>query len=126
MVARRAAWQPRLAVMKENYPPEAAFKCLNQFKALVPWCVACQTSSRSRFVLVDCGRWNSDQTRHSYGAWLDKSVCGARVNGCSDAVCPPPPLTCEPFTAIMRETTDALTSPRARKICNFSAYVGSN
>ncbi|GBM33446.1 hypothetical protein AVEN_55774-1 [Araneus ventricosus] len=43
-----------------------------------------------RFVLVDCGRWNSNPSRRSDGAWFGKSLGIARVNGCTDAVWPPP------------------------------------
>ncbi|GBL82209.1 hypothetical protein AVEN_252398-1 [Araneus ventricosus] len=51
------------------------------------------------------------------GAWLGKYLGSARVNGCTDAVWTlPPPLTCELFTAITREATDALTSPRTTSI----------
>ncbi|GBM62903.1 hypothetical protein AVEN_11360-1 [Araneus ventricosus] len=68
-------------------------------------------------VFMDCGRWNSKMSHRSYGAWLCKYLCSARVNGCTDAAWPlPTPLTCELFTAITRETTDALTSPRATYI----------
>ncbi|GBN94328.1 hypothetical protein AVEN_33494-1 [Araneus ventricosus] len=64
-----------------------------------------------------CGLWNSKQSRRSYGAWLGKYLGSARENGCSDAVWSLPlPLMCELFTAIMWETTDALTSPRAASI----------
>ncbi|GBM93685.1 hypothetical protein AVEN_181988-1 [Araneus ventricosus] len=50
-----------------------------------------QTSSRSRSVLVDCGRWfEFQQSRLSYGAWFCKYLASARVNGCTDAVCPLP------------------------------------
>ncbi|GBN06839.1 hypothetical protein AVEN_147312-1 [Araneus ventricosus] len=37
-----------------------------------PWPVAWQASSRKRFLLVDGGRWNSDQIHRSLGAWLGK------------------------------------------------------
>ncbi|GBM30462.1 hypothetical protein AVEN_237691-1 [Araneus ventricosus] len=60
---------------------------------------------------MDCGRWNSD------GEWLGKYLGNVRVKGCTDAVWPlPRPLMCELFPAIERETTDALTSPRATSI----------
>ncbi|GBM77574.1 hypothetical protein AVEN_186842-1 [Araneus ventricosus] len=60
--------------------------------------------------VVDCGRWNSNQSRR-------KSLGSARVNGCTDAVWPLlPPLMCKLFTAITRETENALTSPRATSI----------
>ncbi|GBO01383.1 hypothetical protein AVEN_267468-1 [Araneus ventricosus] len=86
-------------------------------KALFPQRVASQTSSRSRFVLVDCARWNSDQLRNSHGPWIGKSLGSARINGCTDAVCSlHPPLMRELFTVITRETIDALTSPRATSI----------
>ncbi|GBL80434.1 hypothetical protein AVEN_92330-1 [Araneus ventricosus] len=66
---------------------------------------------------MDCGRWNYDQSRRSYCAWLGKSLGSPRVNGCTDAVWTLPlPLTCELFNDITRETTDALTSPRATSI----------
>ncbi|GBM47217.1 hypothetical protein AVEN_65917-1, partial [Araneus ventricosus] len=52
--------------------------CLVHVKALFPRRVAWQTFSRSRFILVDCGGWNSDQTRRSDGAWLGKSL-GSRT-----------------------------------------------
>ncbi|GBM62487.1 hypothetical protein AVEN_171493-1 [Araneus ventricosus] len=39
-------------------------------KALLPRLVALQTLSCSRFVLVDYGRWNSDQSRRFHGGWL--------------------------------------------------------
>ncbi|GBN34101.1 hypothetical protein AVEN_45197-1 [Araneus ventricosus] len=53
----------------------------------------------------------------SYGAWLGKSVGSARVNGCTDAVCPLPlPLMCVLSTALTRETTYAHTSPRPTSI----------
>ncbi|GBN29675.1 hypothetical protein AVEN_221091-1 [Araneus ventricosus] len=69
------------------------------------------------FVLVNCGRWNFEQSRHSHGPWLGKSLGRARVNGFTDAVWSlPPPLMCELFIAITREATDALTSPRATSI----------
>ncbi|GBM19329.1 hypothetical protein AVEN_200262-1 [Araneus ventricosus] len=70
----------------------------------------------SRFVLVDCGRRNFEQSRRSDGAWLGESLGSARVNGCTDTVRPlPPPLMCELFT----ETTDVLTSLRATSILPF-------
>ncbi|GBL91963.1 hypothetical protein AVEN_73227-1 [Araneus ventricosus] len=48
----------------------------------------------SRFVLVDCGRWNSDD------AWHFKTLGSVRVNGCTDSIwLPPLPLTCELLTA---------------------------
>ncbi|GBN84089.1 hypothetical protein AVEN_84794-1 [Araneus ventricosus] len=77
-----------------------------EFRPFTPFprYVACQTSSHSRFVLVGCGRWNSDQSRRS------KSLGSAQVNGCTDAVWPLPPLMCELLTAITRETTDTLRS----------------
>ncbi|GBN50304.1 hypothetical protein AVEN_109240-1 [Araneus ventricosus] len=85
--------------------------------ASYPRRVAWKASSHSRFVLVDCGLRNSDQSRRSHGLWLGKSLGSARVNGCSDVVWPLlPPLTCELFTAITRETTDALTSPGVASI----------
>ncbi|GBL88064.1 hypothetical protein AVEN_3459-1 [Araneus ventricosus] len=49
-----------------------------------------QTSSRPRFILMDCGRWNSEQSRHSFAAWLGKSLSSTRVDGCTDAVCRSP------------------------------------
>ncbi|GBN48249.1 hypothetical protein AVEN_184249-1 [Araneus ventricosus] len=53
----------------------------------------------SRFVLVDCGRWNSDQSRRSDDAWHFKTLGSLRVNGCTDSVwLPPLPLACELFT----------------------------
>ncbi|GBM33285.1 hypothetical protein AVEN_101621-1 [Araneus ventricosus] len=60
-----------------------------------------------------------EKSRRSYGgdAWLCKYLGSARVRGCIGAVWPLPfLLTCELFTAIMRETTDALTSPRTTSI----------
>ncbi|GBL75365.1 hypothetical protein AVEN_194563-1 [Araneus ventricosus] len=54
---------------------------------------------------MDCGRW------------FGKSLGSVRVNGCTDAIWPlQPPSTCELFTTITRETTDALTSPRTTSI----------
>ncbi|GBM52140.1 hypothetical protein AVEN_207295-1 [Araneus ventricosus] len=71
-----------------------------------------KTSRRSTLVLVDCVRWNSDQSRR-----FGKSLSSARVNGCTDTVCPLfPPLMDQLFTAAMRETTNALTNPRATLI----------
>ncbi|GBM73175.1 hypothetical protein AVEN_30059-1 [Araneus ventricosus] len=47
-------------------------------------------------------------------AWL---ISRQRSSGCTDAVWPLPlPLTCELFTTITWETTDALTSPRVTSI----------
>ncbi|GBM49255.1 hypothetical protein AVEN_71002-1 [Araneus ventricosus] len=58
-----------------------------------------------------------EQSRLSYGACLCKYLHSAGVSGCIDAVWPLPlSLMCELFTAITRETTDALTSPRASSI----------
>ncbi|GBM14011.1 hypothetical protein AVEN_166196-1 [Araneus ventricosus] len=52
----------------------------------------------------------------THNVWLRKPRV-ARVNGCTDAIwLLPPPLTCEIFTAITRETTDSLTRPRATSI----------
>ncbi|GBO42457.1 hypothetical protein AVEN_106021-1 [Araneus ventricosus] len=70
-----------------------------------------------RFVLVECGRWNYDQSRRSDGAWLGKSLDSARVNVCTDAVWSLSlSLMCELLTAITREAIDALTSPQATSI----------
>ncbi|GBL88384.1 hypothetical protein AVEN_103037-1 [Araneus ventricosus] len=54
------------------------------------WLGKPQTSRSSRFVLVDYGRWNSDQSLRRKGAWLCKSLSSARVIGCIDAVWPLP------------------------------------
>ncbi|GBM60784.1 hypothetical protein AVEN_188449-1 [Araneus ventricosus] len=63
---------------------------------------------RSRFVLVDCGRWNSNR---------GKSLGSARVNRCTDAIWILfPPLMCELFTATKQGTTNTLTNPRATSI----------
>ncbi|GBM55005.1 hypothetical protein AVEN_54995-1 [Araneus ventricosus] len=66
-----------------------------------------------------CGQWSVEfkQSRLFYDAWLCKYLGSAGVNGCTDAVWPLPlPLTCELFTAITREATVGLTSPRATSI----------
>ncbi|GBM77432.1 hypothetical protein AVEN_107818-1 [Araneus ventricosus] len=70
-----------------------------------------QISSRSMFVLVDCGRWNSD-SRAIPSGWLCKYLSSAGVNGCNGA------LMSELFTSTTQETTDKqqLTSPRATSI----------
>ncbi|GBM23012.1 hypothetical protein AVEN_172353-1 [Araneus ventricosus] len=95
-------------------------------KALFRRRVAWQTSSRLRFVLVECGRWNSEQFRHSYGAWFGKYLGSDRVNGCTDAVWPLSlPSLCEIFTAITRETTDTLTNPRAISILPVPTMVNN-
>ncbi|GBM03830.1 hypothetical protein AVEN_231303-1 [Araneus ventricosus] len=56
----------------------------------------------SRFVLVDCSRWNSEQSRHCHGAWLGKFL-GSHTEVCHPSI--HKPLTCELFTTITRETT---------------------
>ncbi|GBN71243.1 hypothetical protein AVEN_156299-1 [Araneus ventricosus] len=67
-------------------------------------CSDCVWLGLSRFLLVDCGQWNSEKLRRSDGAWLGKSLCNTRVNGCNDAVWPLlPPLICVIFTATTRE-----------------------
>ncbi|GBM63573.1 hypothetical protein AVEN_233048-1 [Araneus ventricosus] len=66
-----------------------------------------------------CGLWSVEfeQSCGSYGAWLCKYLGSARVSGCTEAVWSLPlPLMCWLFTAIMREATDELTSPRATSI----------
>ncbi|GBM25255.1 hypothetical protein AVEN_45895-1 [Araneus ventricosus] len=55
----------------ERATNRVAQRGLSRVKVLFPRRVAWQTS---RFVLVDCGRLNSDQSRRSHGAWLGKSL----------------------------------------------------
>ncbi|GBL89598.1 hypothetical protein AVEN_87916-1 [Araneus ventricosus] len=69
--------------------------------------------SRSRFLLVDCGPVEFEQSRRSYGACLCKYLGSARVNECNGAVWP------FDARAIYRHnagTTDALASPLATSI----------
>ncbi|GBM54501.1 hypothetical protein AVEN_189535-1 [Araneus ventricosus] len=75
-----------------------------------------------------CGPWSVEfeQSWRSYGAWLGKYLGSAGVSGCILAIwslCFP--LMRELFTAIMREATDALTSPRATSILSVPT-TGNN
>ncbi|GBN11130.1 hypothetical protein AVEN_91328-1 [Araneus ventricosus] len=75
-----------------------------------------------------CGLWSveCEQSCHSYGACLCKYLGSDRVRGCIGAVWPLyVPLMRELFTATTRETTDALTSPRAISILPVST-TGNN
>ncbi|GBM30614.1 hypothetical protein AVEN_12157-1 [Araneus ventricosus] len=68
----------------------------------------------------------SQTNQPTNGAWLPKSHVSARVHGRTDAVWSlPPPLTCELFTAITREATDALANPLATLILSVP-MMGNN
>ncbi|GBN29290.1 hypothetical protein AVEN_47021-1 [Araneus ventricosus] len=74
------------------------------------------------------GLWSVEfeQSCPSYGAWLCKYLGRSRVSGWIGAVWPLYfPLMRELFTAITREATDALTSPRATSILSVPT-TGNN
>ncbi|GBN72045.1 hypothetical protein AVEN_198605-1 [Araneus ventricosus] len=87
--------------------------------------MACGLANLESLEVRTCGLWSVEFRLDALSngkeliafKWLGKSLGSARVNGCTDAVWPlPSPLTCDLFTGLMRETTDALTSPRTSSI----------
>ncbi|GBO29444.1 hypothetical protein AVEN_24526-1 [Araneus ventricosus] len=71
---------------------------------------------RSRFVLVDCGRWNSDQSRHSDGAWQQISRQRSSRRMRTDTIWPLPTVEVQAlFTATAGNNRSIYkpTSPRS-------------
>ncbi|GBM07474.1 hypothetical protein AVEN_100688-1 [Araneus ventricosus] len=84
-----------------------------------------QTSSRSRFVLVDCGRWNSNSRVVPTASSLQIARQRSSERRHWRRLATPLPLMCELFTGIKQGTVNAFTSPRATSILPIPT-IGNN